>query len=104
MPPLFESPIIEAYASGPCDSICSLPFNFRCHPEMLISCQGDGERDRLIRPQAGVVETIQEPCALPGATHLFDSSPLLLPDAHPISLHSGSTLIARSPPSPVERV
>jgi hypothetical protein len=67
MPPLLESPIIEAYASGPCDSICSLPFNFRCHPEMLISCQGDGERDRLIRPQAGVVETTQDraPCQGP---------------------------------------
>lgn len=81
-----------------CDSIRSLPFSSRCHPGAFISCQGDDERVRLRRPQASVVETILEPCALPRAHSLSNSSPLLLPDAHPVSLHFGSPLIARSPP------
>ena len=43
------------------------------------------------------------PCAPPRANSPFDSSPLLLFDAHPISLHFELLLIARSPPAPVER-
>jgi hypothetical protein len=55
--------------------------NLRCHPEALISCQGDGGRGRLSRPQAIVVETVHEPCALPRATR-YSTAPRFCSPVH----------------------
>ncbi len=79
MPPPLPNRQLTGVSPVLCDSIRSLPFSSRCHPGAFISCHGDDERVRLLRPQAIVVEAILEPCALPRAPLACQQLPAFAP-------------------------